>query len=398
MGKGGFIALINPTITVVIAMALVILWNFRREHRHVAVLAGGFLVLGIGFAVQYVTGLLALPALKLVSNTMLVLGTCLIIKGTLARYRSSLPLGAVAAICATGLCLFLWFLFVDPNLTARVYIMNFLVGVLILLLGVKLFAAERRRRIDDLLTAFVVLWGAQFFIRTVAVVGYEGPYLDGPEFYATLYWITLTLSVASFFLVFSVLLVAGIAMDLGEELRTESRTDMLSGLLNRRGFEAAIEEAVMQAGRDGVPLSLVLCDLDRFKAVNDTYGHLAGDRAIAAFAACLEDHPFAGAARARIGGEEFAVLLPAANAASARLFAESVRAAYATSFVESLPAGCLSASFGIAELLPGEDRRGFTRRADAALYEAKNAGRDCVRVAPHAGAGGQGMLPATFGA
>ena len=132
-----------------------------------------------------------------------------------------------------------------------------------------------------------------------------------------------------------------------------SETDTLSGLLNRRGFEERADRAVREAVRREGPLALVIADLDHFKSINDSYGHAAGDAVIAAFA---------------------------------RFFAEGARSAFAALPVDGLPDDVrFTASFGVAELAPGETTRDLMRRADGALYEAKKAGRDCVRVSLAAG-------------
>jgi diguanylate cyclase (GGDEF)-like protein len=137
-----------------------------------------------------------------------------------------------------------------------------------------------------------------------------------------------------------------------------------------------------------MPVSLVIADIDHFKSINDSFGHATGDRAIAAFAqflrTALSDHHVAG----RIGGEEFAIVLPGTNLVAARLFAEGVRGVAAGLSVEGIPETCrLTASFGVAELAQGEGLSELMHRADKALYDAKDSGRDRVRVSTDSGAG-----------
>ena len=158
------------------------------------------------------------------------------------------------------------------------------------------------------------------------------------------------------------------------------------GLLNRGGFEAHAALALQEARRLGVPVSLVISDLDHFKSINDNFGHAAGDTVIMTFARFLRSavagHHLAG----RIGGEEFAILLPGTNLVAARLFAEGARNAFASLTVEGMPATKrFTASFGVAELAGGESIGDLMARADKALYIAKNSGRDCVKIAPRPG-------------
>lgn len=165
-----------------------------------------------------------------------------------------------------------------------------------------------------------------------------------------------------------------------EELRKASLTDPLSGLLNRRGLEEEAKKIMARMAGADIPAALVICDLDHFKAVNDRFGHACGDNVIAAFAACLRDLTRDGAA-ARLGGEEFAVLLAAADLNTGRLFAEAARTACAGIVANGLPSGHpVTASFGVAEMQAGEALAALLRRADIALLDAKRGGRDCVRA------------------
>jgi diguanylate cyclase (GGDEF)-like protein len=160
-----------------------------------------------------------------------------------------------------------------------------------------------------------------------------------------------------------------------------SETDTLSGLLNRRGFEGRAANALQDADRRSMPISLVICDIDHFKSINDSFGHAGGDRVIAALAGFLSSTVRSHHAAGRIGGEEFAIVLPDADLAAARLFAEGARSAFAALAIDGLPAGRrFTASFGVAERRPGEGFSELLARADAALYVAKKEGRDRVRV------------------
>lgn len=168
----------------------------------------------------------------------------------------------------------------------------------------------------------------------------------------------------------------------------QSRTDKLSGLLNRRGFEERRDWVMRGHTAGDLPVSLVLCDLDRFKQVNDIYGHASGDRVIQAFARLLEQTLGPHHHASRIGGEEFAVLLPGSNLAAARIVAEGIRSAFSHAEVDGVPDDArLTASFGVAERQPGETAEELFRRADNALYDAKRGGRDrvCLSLAPHGG-------------
>ena len=138
---------------------------------------------------------------------------------------------------------------------------------------------------------------------------------------------------------------------------------------------------VAQAGRTVTPLSAIAMDLDRFKALNDRYGHQAGDEALAAVGAALRAGVRASDFAGRWGGEEFVLLLPDTDAAGAAALAEKLREAIASLTVLSVPAG-ITGSFGVAALPEhARDADGLLRAADRALYVAKQAGRNRVELA-----------------
>lgn len=158
-----------------------------------------------------------------------------------------------------------------------------------------------------------------------------------------------------------------------------SATDYLTGLLNRRAFDGEFLRQIARAHRTGLPLSVVLFDLDHFKHVNDRLGHDAGDRALCRFAALLEQERRDGDTLARIGGEEFAAVLFGVGGGDAVAFAERVGAKLQSATAAEDPR--LSASAGVAELTGTEPTpSALLIAADRALYSAKAAGRKRVAV------------------
>jgi len=162
---------------------------------------------------------------------------------------------------------------------------------------------------------------------------------------------------------------------------TPENTDHLTGLANRRAFDAALETAVAVANRRGAAFGLVLFDLDRFKAVNDTHGHRVGDAALTMFARVLKECVRAGDFPARYGGEEFAVIVRSHRGAYAA--AERVRLALSRAplVLEGIELS-LTCSFGCA-VYPRDagTAEELVRKADAALYLAKDSGRNRGRKA-----------------
>jgi len=159
-------------------------------------------------------------------------------------------------------------------------------------------------------------------------------------------------------------------------------TDGLTRLLNRRAFEEKAENKTREASESGLPLTLLVCDIDRFKRINDTYGHAAGDIVIQRFALALRDASRKSDIAGRIGGEEFCLLLPTANTDLGLLLAQSIRTSFESETYEELAdRETLTASFGVAEMRRGESYSELFARADAALYRAKENGRDRVEMA-----------------
>lgn len=156
--------------------------------------------------------------------------------------------------------------------------------------------------------------------------------------------------------------------------------DPLTSIANRRGFEQFLAAAVNNSHEDGTPLCLIMTDIDRFKEVNDTYGHAAGDRVLKAFADLLSKKVRGSDLVARYGGEEFAMVLPKTPMGDAFGIAERIRKTFELHGGpdEALQKefGHLTASFGIAQIFEGELPRALIQRADQMLYEAKQKGRN----------------------
>ncbi len=176
----------------------------------------------------------------------------------------------------------------------------------------------------------------------------------------------------------AVLVVAG---DLAAQLGSMVSYDQLTGIFNRRGTEQAAEKAIANAKRHRRKLAAVICDMDSFKALNDTYGHIAGDSALKAFAGTLQSAVRTGDVVGRLGGDEFCVLLLDSSGEAAAEVMERVRAGLRRLELGPVPEGGVSASFGVSELETGDATLDdLIVRADSALYASKQNGRDRVTV------------------
>ena len=160
------------------------------------------------------------------------------------------------------------------------------------------------------------------------------------------------------------------------QLAELANSDELTGVPNRRRFRELLEVDFAVAREGGVPLSLVMIDVDRFKEYNDAFGHPSGDEVLRQVAATLDDAVGPRGSVARYGGEEFVALLPDTPVDGARQLAERLRAAVASARWPHRP---VTASFGVATTGPGSTRPDvLVGQADRALYRSKRAGRDRV--------------------
>lgn len=169
-------------------------------------------------------------------------------------------------------------------------------------------------------------------------------------------------------------------------------TDSLTGLLNRRAFDDALAAELSRAERSGGIVTAIIFDLDHFKSVNDELGHAGGDETLRRFAAILTAEARAGDIVARMGGEEFVVVLSDSDEEGARQYAERIGQTLTT--LTTRHGRPISVSAGIAQLTPGQPAKSLLALADEALYAAKDAGRNRVAVWREAPAVGEPISPA----
>jgi diguanylate cyclase (GGDEF)-like protein len=156
-------------------------------------------------------------------------------------------------------------------------------------------------------------------------------------------------------------------------------TDPLTGIANRRLFLESLGGAISFAQRHQTPLSVIMADLDDFKAVNDTFGHNAGDQVLQAFATLLMENSRQEDLAARFGGEEFIMMLPGTGPEEAAVMGERLRRHW-EELTYPGPRLRMTASFGVATYQTGDRVDGFIEKADRALYEAKIMGKNQVVI------------------
>ncbi|MGF7162281.1 diguanylate cyclase (GGDEF)-like protein [Rhodoligotrophos appendicifer] len=168
--------------------------------------------------------------------------------------------------------------------------------------------------------------------------------------------------------------------DIARDLNIKATTDPLTGLSNRLRLNDILPHEMARVDRTDSALSVVMYDIDRFKAINDRFGHNTGDKVLTELSGTVRTSLRASDYLIRWGGEEFLLVLPDTNTEEARHVAETLRKLIANKRINEV--GEVTSSFGIAEYAPGEAMADLIARADQALYRAKSAGRNQVAVAP----------------
>jgi diguanylate cyclase (GGDEF)-like protein/putative nucleotidyltransferase with HDIG domain len=221
------------------------------------------------------------------------------------------------------------------------------------------------------------------FLCLFAVLNYAAVVLGARLFGYTATGLDANQDIPAFVLITGTIVVAGVFLvrlrervgRLIEQLTDAASTDPLTGLLNRRGFQSVIDNELARAERGGHTFSLLLCDCDFFKHLNDRLGHNAGDEALQAIGRLLDVHKRRIDVAARVGGEEFALVLPETDQHEAFIVAERLRSRFGQAFADQpVP---LTMSLGVATYpIHGMSADALLRSSDEALYAAKSLGRD----------------------
>ncbi len=361
-------------VSLVFAVAFVCAWQIDRKRNYLLLLSGACLLFSLGAASQSLSLPPGIGANAVVSGVLYTAAVLAVAEGILWRSGKTFgPKVDIALLVAfTGLLAF--FFYGYRSLITRIYIQNFGYGLIFLAAAFQLTALARGPRVDRVLFWVLMLFALSFFPRTLFTIGFSAT-PDRAIFADSMFWKSLQLSLAVLGVGLVMAILAAAVTDVIEDLRRERDIDPLTGILNRRGFEGRVS---LQS-RDGLPptASLILCDIDRFKVINDLHGHDIGDAILRDVGRLLHRCARERDIVSRFGGEEFAVLLPETSADEAVQCAERLRIAIETTdFTVLGGAGRLTASFGVSAVRPGDDWSSLYKRVDGHLYSAKRAGRN----------------------
>jgi diguanylate cyclase (GGDEF)-like protein len=371
-----FIAVVGPAVSISLAAIFFLATRFCRNRGYLLKFGIAYLCSSAGFVLQSFDLGVDPPLARLVSSLFFICGLALLVSGAFDRRGIKVPWLAIAAVAATGAGFLVWFTVVVDWFAMRAFSLNLSLAGICFVSAVRFARAPGNEAVDRMLIGFALYSGCEFVARPIAFTmvshGFDGT--PSP------YWLTTSLSASVSSVLVAFALLAAVASDVLRDLKRESRTDALSQLLNRRGFGERAAEVAQRCHADATPVAVVLADLDRFKAINDLHGHAAGDEIIAGFGRLVGQLTPADAVAGRIGGEEFALVIPGVDLAAARALSERLREALATSSLGTPGVGMVTSSFGVAKLIPGEALDAALGRADQALRSAKREGRNCVRT------------------
>ncbi|WP_331135459.1 GGDEF domain-containing protein [Sphingopyxis sp.] len=360
----------------IFCIALLAIWRNNRALNYIRVFGLSYAVRSLCFGIFYFAFSLENPVLRYSANIFLLFAIMLLSIG-LSKRRGRRPRhGALLAIGALTLGPLHYYQFMDPNLLARVIILNSGLAVLSLLMLLDVAKAPRRTPVEQVFLGLLLVSFAGYLLRPLFLIASGA---SGQRFESS-YWLVVSISDALICAMTAVGVLAVIASDVMDGIKSDALIDNLSGLFNRRGFEPRALRAMARQAT-GKPVAIILSDLDHFKSINDLFGHSSGDSIIRHFSNVLKEEAPGGAIIARLGGEEFAIMLPSGAAVAAHELAEEIRTAFKQSAPDIMPGEASpTASFGVAIAREDENLQALLDRADRALYRAKGDGRDRVHL------------------
>ncbi|GGJ51872.1 GGDEF domain-containing protein [Sphingopyxis bauzanensis] len=375
-----FIQLLNPGIGLLFAVAFFLLWLNRRD-RYVAYAAGAYTASAIAFLILDVGPALPYELHRIPANIGFLATGALFAAAIIRRYGLPVPWRAMAVTSAVSMAFFLWFLLGSLSIGGRILSISIGAGIIAAMVVRALWPIKKRYVIDRVLFWVAALSALNLIARPIVLMSLGGGFDSYDGFQQSVYWTTVQFTQAMVSITAAISLMVAVAIDQISELRRQVDDDKLSGLLNRRGFEAKAGSALRRYLDDDRPVALMIADLDRFKQINDSYGHAVGDAIIAAFGAHVRAIGPAEMIAGRIGGEEFALLISSAGIETARQFAEAVRIGLAPAAADRIPSTLVpTTSIGLTIGTPGANLSALMHEADQALYEAKRTGRNRVRT------------------
>jgi diguanylate cyclase (GGDEF)-like protein len=377
-------------VSIVLSITLLLVWRTRKTYPGFGLWAAGNSAYAVGFLLIALRGHIPDLLSVILANALLLSATALFLDG-ICRFRGfpscrnlSVSLVAIPVLIVT------YYTLVDNNMMVRIVIFSIFSTALFGLAAWRLIrSAPPDMRFPFWFTGSTfAIYGLVMFSR-IFLTAFSDHFdnLFTPNIIQTLTFLVPVLLGILWTFGFVMLNSERLERDLKDAhagLERQATTDYLTGIANLRRFSEAGKQEIQRARRYGRPLAVLMLDLDHFKQVNDTYGHAVGDGVLvsiaATFRSVLRDIDVYG----RLGGEEFAILLPETDMVGGRMTAERLRLAIAETWVSENDVTLhVTVSIGVAVLSANDaGLDAVLKRADDAMYEAKRAGRNRVMTAP----------------
>jgi len=370
-----YFVLIVPACAALLGIAMIYCWSRLRDHRYLLWIASGYISTAIPMGIHSLMPNEQLARWTLPLSAMYLYGVWALSHGVALRFGGRAHPRLAGVIVLVTLGLLFYFSQIDDDLWLRLQILNWGLALLVTL-PIKSILSGRSRTIPlaTLLRASYLTALLYAFVRVFALATLI-PREMQPELTRSGFWL-LMLATNMFISIWVALaILTSTAMSIVQTLDHERSRDPLTRLLNRRAFFEQVKKRLELYGHSG--WAVMTCDLDHFKMVNDTWGHVAGDRALKEFGALLARTVRQDDLAARFGGEEFVLLIRSTSLHTAVLVAERLRSSVMNLHIPAT-AHTLTASFGVVQLNSNGDINQAIEQADRLLYEAKHAGRNKV--------------------
>ena len=319
------------------------------------------------------------PAMySLVGNGLALVLITLIVRGHCQRTECKMLPSNLWPFAGVIYAVIVWATVFEPHVGLRDAVIPVVVCLSLFLCALIIIRHREHSRPAEWATAVSMILFAVSQGIAAGMAFMMGP--EGEASYQSLYTDYYFITLPAGYIMTSMFVVFMLASDLSEEMKSIAIRDQLTGLLNRRGFTEYGERAFSTARRNGTPLSVIMTDIDRFKYINDRFGHAAGDTALRHFSNLLVMNRRNEDVVARVGGEEFALLLPGTELRDAMAIADELCSKIGETPMDLTSVGLpMTSSFGVAAISENDtELDDIIRRSDRALYRSKRAGRNQV--------------------
>jgi diguanylate cyclase (GGDEF)-like protein len=361
------------------AFGLIFLLVARHEPLAAPFWGAGYLLAAVAFCMSALPDVVPVEAQAFAADTLFLLALTAYGHALLRQFGRTMPVWPRAGLIAFGVLASALSIFVFQS-PAMGFAANDLLSSLCLAIPGLAVVRHVRRGIDRALVGLAFAVAGDAVLRTLVMTAMNRNPASFENFLTTSYAFLMQATGTVLGVLMALAALASVTLDVIGRYRDVAERDPLTGLLNRRGFETRIGHAFAQAPKRAGG-SIIVCDIDHFKRVNDRFGHATGDAVLVRVAGLIAPIEHPGAALARFGGEEFVLFLPQVALPQAREIAERLHARVMDARWPETAGVPVTASFGVTETRPVDlSIHEAVARADRALYRAKSAGRNRVMV------------------